>query len=59
MEMLNKAAELLPQRMCKTRFASRCVPLGMPAERLAVTFQSKTTPSRTFLALLLVGHLEI
>lgn len=38
MERLNKAAELLPQRLCKTRFASRCVPLWMPAERFAVCY---------------------
>lgn len=45
MEMLNKAGELLLQRMCKTRFASRSMPLQMPAETVAVTFQSNTTPS--------------
>lgn len=29
MEMLNKASGLLPQRLCETRFARRCVPLNI------------------------------
>lgn len=36
MEMLNKAAGLLPQRLCETRFARRCVPLNISRKALCL-----------------------